>query len=177
MELTDNDFKAISVAGVAEILCRMLPVSTARHGSKIPGLLRMAAHRARTGQATSGATSIPQYLTAVRQMHQLVTGQSVPKLPFVDIVQRAYGKWEEEHFAREEVRCGVPATAMMEVYELGMRATDLRKLRDCAELIFAYLFNGLRESSTMSLETAIVSTTTEALYARVSIWKGRRASS
>lgn len=64
----------------------------------------------------------------------------------------------------------------MRVYELVLKTTDLRQLRDCAGLIFAYLFNGLRESSSMSLKADRVNFTTDALYARVSIWKGRRAS-
>lgn len=47
-------------------------------------------HEKELGKRKVGATSIPQYLTAVRQMHQLVIGVDVPKYPFVDMVQRAY---------------------------------------------------------------------------------------
>lgn len=58
---------------------------------------------------------------------------------------------------------------MMPVYELGLKTTDLRQLRDCAALLFAYLFNRLRESSSISLETERFKFKSETLYARVSV--------
>ena len=44
------------------------------------------------GTKKVSAYSIPQYLSAVRVMHQLFTGESVPHYPMVDILRRAYAK-------------------------------------------------------------------------------------
>ena len=44
------------------------------------------------GTKMFSASSIPQYLSAVRVMHQLFTGESVPHYPMVDIFRRTYAK-------------------------------------------------------------------------------------
>lgn len=106
----------------------------------------------------------------------LSVGVPLENFPFVDVVVRAYRKWEEENYPQHEVRVGVSAETMLAVYQLGMESVDLRTVRDCAALTFAYCFNGLRESSTMSLKESNVSISAEAMTTRVSIWKGRSAS-
>lgn len=135
----------------------------------------LKAERERDGRRVR-ATSIPQYLTAVRQMHQFVTATSLPRYPFVDIMMRAYSKWEEEYFPVDMVRVGIGADTMMLVFNLGMTTTDMHVLRDCAALVFCYQFNGRRESSVMSIPEENVVITAEAVHARVVIVKGRRAS-
>lgn len=45
------------------------------------------------GRRNVGSTSIPQYLTAVRQIHDMFTGTDVPAYLFVALVIRAYSRW------------------------------------------------------------------------------------
>lgn len=123
-----------------------------------------------------GATSIPQYISAVRRMHDLYTGRPLPSFPFLDSVIRAYGKWEESKYPRELVRCGMDAQKMLMIWNLGMRTPVLNMLRDCAVCVFSYCLNGLRESSTMTMETSKVRIEGNALTARLCYWKGRRVS-
>lgn len=137
------------------------------------GWLKMSKER---GTRSVGSSSIPQYLSAVRRMHELYTGRPVPTYPFVDVVIRAYGKWEEQQYPKESVRCGIDATIMLRVWNLGMHTPSLYMLRDCAVCVFTYCMNGLRESSTMSMEAVKVHFRDDELLARLCYWKGRRAS-
>lgn len=137
------------------------------------GWLKLSRER---GTRQVGVTSIPQYVSAVRRMHELYTGRAVPSYPFLESVIRAYGKWEEGNFPKELVRCGVDAQKMLMIWNLGMQTPLLSILRDCAVCVFAYCLNGLRESSTMTLEASKVHVQSDALTARLCYWKGRRVS-
>ena len=138
------------------------------------GWLKMSRER---GTRQVGASSIPQYLSAVRRMHELYTGRAVPVFPFLESVIRAYGKWEEAEYPKDLVRCGVDAEKMLRIWNLGMQAPTLGVLRDCAVCVFSYCLNGMRESSTMTLEASKVRAEGDALTARLCYWKGRKASS
>lgn len=137
------------------------------------GWLKMSRER---GTRQVGAASIPQYVSAVRRMHELYTGRAVPAYPFLESVTRAYGKWEEAKYPKDLVRCGVDAEKMLLIWNLGMMTPALSVLRDCAVCVFAYCLNGLRESSTMTLEANKVRVEGDTLSARLCYWKGRKAS-
>lgn len=149
-----------------------LPV-TEGHLVAFIGWLKLSRERGTRGV---GVNSLPQYLSAVRRMHELYVGRAVPHYPFVDVVVRAYGKWEEQHFPKDTVRCGVDATSALRIWSLGMRTSSLSVLRDCAASVFAYCFNGLRESSTMSMESQKVNFLDGSMSCRLTYWKGRRVS-
>lgn len=137
------------------------------------GWLRL--ERDRNGRK-AGAASLPQYLSAVRQMQLVLTGEQVPPYPFLNHVIRAYKKWEEEQHPSEEIRCGIPADSVQAIWALGMQSTSSMEVRDCCACVFAYCFNGLRESSVMSLLESQVTLTDDQVVARLSVVKGRQAS-
>ena len=57
-----------------------------------------------------------------------------------------------------------------------MKSQDLNVIRDAAMCVFAYSFNGLRESSVASLLANNVSFIADSMTARLSVVKGRAAS-
>ena len=149
-----------------------LPVTEA-HIIAFIGWLKIARDR---GERTVGSTSIPQYLSAVRQMQLVLTGEAVPSFPFVGHVLRAYRKWEEANHPAPDVRCGIPAEYVQRMWCLGMTTESLPTLRDCAVCVFAFCFNGLRESSVLSMQTAGVRIDEPVMSARLCVVKGRQAS-
>lgn len=108
-------------------------------------------------------------------MHELYVGRPLPSFPFVDFLVRAYGKWEEKQYPKETVRCGIDASAAQMIRSLGMQTSDMLMLRDCAAFIFSYCLNGLRDSSTMSIEASKVNFSRGSQSCRLSYWKGRKA--
>ena len=65
---------------------------------------------------------------------------------------------------------------MLQIWHLVMRNPTLSVLRECAVCVFAYYMNWLRESSTMMMKTAKVRIEGNDMTARLSYWKGRKAS-
>lgn len=57
---------------------------------------------------------LPQYLSAVRQIHLLRVGTPVPTFPKLYYVLRAYSKWEEENYP-QEVRVELSATNVQRI--------------------------------------------------------------
>lgn len=78
------------------------------------------------GKHKVSASSLPQYISAVRYMQELLLRNSVLSFPFVNLVIRAYGKWEEEVFPKENVRCGLLSVWCSET---GMGVGDVECLR------------------------------------------------
>lgn len=52
-----------------------------------------------------GSKSILQYLGAVRQSYLYLTGSPAPSFLYLDVVMRAYRRWEEASFPR--AKCAV----------------------------------------------------------------------
>ena len=100
-------------------------------------------------------------------MHELYTGRQLSSFPFLDSVIRAYGKWKEANYPRDLVRCGVDTQKMLMIWNFGMRTPVLSVLRDCVVCVFSYCLNGLRGSSTMTLEASKVHIGGNALTARL----------
>lgn len=46
---------------------------------------------------------------------------------------------------------GLPATHAQRIFHLGIQIRDLTQLQECSAIIFVYTFNGLRESTAMSM--------------------------
>ena len=109
-------------------------------------------------------------------MNDLYVGQPVPHYPFLDAVVRGYAKWEEQNYPKDRVRCGISAEVALRVWNMGMSTPVLATLRDCTAVVFAYCFNGLRESSVMTLLTSKVSFLPGSMSCRLSYWKGRQVS-
>lgn len=85
-------------------------------------------------------------------MHRMFIGTAPPAFQFSRIVLRAYAKWEEDKFPADAVRAGLSADAMLKIFNLGMTSTDLHTIRDFALILFAFLINGLQESSVLLLQ-------------------------
>lgn len=85
-----------------------------------------------------GSSSIPQYLSAVRQMQVVVLGTPVPSYPFVWNVLRGYLQWEGLNYPQPDVRCGVPASILQQIWSLGMETSNVAVLRNAAACVFAY---------------------------------------
>lgn len=128
------------------------------------------------GRRSVSSASIPQYLSAVRQMHQTTLGYAIPSFPLVAALIRGYSRWEEANFPKTEVRCGIPATIIQRIWGLGMSTSSPATLRDAASCVFAYCLNGLRESSVLSILPPNVSLDGNAMTARLSLVKGKQAS-
>lgn len=149
-----------------------LPVTEA-HMVAFIGWLKLSRER---GERCVSSRSIPQYLSAVRRMHLTLTGIAVPAFPYLDIVIRAYRKWEEGTFPQASVRCGLSADILQRIWALGMSSDDRDTVRECAACVFAFCFNGLRESTVMSVLCQNVTLTDDGIHVRVSMCKGREAS-
>lgn len=122
------------------------------------------------------SSSIPQYLSAVRQMKVMLTGLSVPEYPLLPHVLRGYEKWEAENFPTPSVRSGLSCSIMQRIWGLGMSSYVPQTVRDCAACVFAFCFNGVRDSSVMSIRSSNVSLTRLSMRARLSVVKGKVAS-
>lgn len=122
------------------------------------------------------STSLPKYLSFVRQMQLLLTGRAVPEIPLVTHILRAFKTWEEDQFPQARVRCGIPSTIMQRIWGLGIESDDIRVVRDCTACVFAFCFNGLLESSVMSILFEDVVVAADEILARLSVVKGRSAS-
>ena len=149
-----------------------LPV-TERHLIAFLGWIRS---QRKLGKRNISSTSVPQYLSAVRQMHTLITGESLPSFPFADLTLRAYRNWEEQYFPVEKVRCGLGAEKVQQIWALETTMNLPSTVRDCVVCVFAFCFNGLRESSVMSSETSKDWFQQDTLYAGAKVWKGRAVS-
>ena len=152
---------------------RMLLPATEAHFIAFIGWV---ASEREAGRRSVSAASLPQYLSAVRQMHLAVIGEAVPSFPMVWHVIRGFRKWEEANFPQRTVRAGVPASIVQRIWALGMETSSLSLLRDAAIVLFAYLLNGLRESSVASLKTSNIILTESNIVARLSVVKGQQAS-
>lgn len=151
---------------------RPLPVTEA-HFVAFIGWLTL--ERGRGGHQIC-SSSVPQYMSAVRQMQLTLTGVSVQSYPFVQHVLRAYKRWEEDKLPMSSVRCGISADSMQRIWGLGMSTTSIRMLRDTAACVLAFCFNGLRESSVLSLEEDAVVIHEMKITARLCVVKGQAAS-
>lgn len=93
-----------------------LPISEAH----LVGFIGWLALEREAGRRNVSSTSIPQYLSAARQMQIALTGLAPPQFPFVKHAHRAYKKWEEEDFPKLEVRMGITADVVQRIWYLGM---------------------------------------------------------
>ena len=74
------------------------------------------------------------------------------------------------------VRCGLSAAVLQRIWGLGMSTTSVSVLRDSAACVSAFCFNGLRESSVLSLQEDAVCINDFKVTARLSVVKGQSAS-
>ena len=103
------------------------------------------------GRRSVGSASIPQYLSAVRQMQLLLTGVPVTPYPMMVHVLRGYRRREELNFPQQTVRCGIRATLLKRICHLGLTTDTQSLLRDASMCVLSYIMNGLRESSVVSV--------------------------
>ena len=132
-------------------------------------------HCGEAGRRTVSSASLPQYLSAIRQMYLVLCGAPVPSCPFVWHVLRGYKRWEEDNLLRRDVRCGLSASTPQYIWAHGMGTNHLGILRDSAMCVFAFCMSALRESSVASLEAANVVLHPDYLTARLSVVKGQPA--
>lgn len=128
------------------------------------------------GRRRIGSTSIPQYITAVTQIHLMVLGVRLPKYLFFEFVRSSYIKWEGANFPNAEILSGLSAEIIRRVFTHWMSATDPGVARDCALLVLCFAFNGLRESSVIILRHDKAWFQGRNLFARCSVWRGQEVS-
>lgn len=150
----------------------VLPV-TEGHILSFIGWLALARQEKRR---SISSRSVPQYLSAVRQMQLVLTGVPVPAFPLLPHVLRVLERWEEDKFPPLDIRSGLSAEHVQRIWGMGMSASLLQTVRDCAVCVFAFCFNGLRDSSVMSIQAKDVRSDQMHLRARLSIVKGKFAS-
>lgn len=114
---------------------------------------------------------------AVLQHRQAVLVKSVPPYPVISRLARAYERWEEASLPQAAVRSGIAAERMNKIWGRGIKA-DARLLvvRDAAMCMFAYGFNGLRDSSVPYFATMDVDLRGAFVFTRLKVVKGRNAS-
>ena len=122
------------------------------------------------------SSSLPQYFSAVRQMQVILTGTLVRLYPFVANVTRAFARWEGKTYPQRKVRIGVAASVVQGIWRVVMQTGDPSRLRDVAMVMFAYCFNGLRESSVLILRADQVELHVNEMVARLSFVKGQMES-
>lgn len=119
------------------------------------------------GSRQVSAASLPQYVSAIRQLQIAMTKVPVPDFPMVPHVMRGYARLEEANFPQDEVRCGISADIMMKVWALSMSSPTLSTIRDCAASVFSFCFNGLRESTVMSIYASKVAFAEDTMAVRL----------
>ena len=149
-----------------------MPVS----GAHLIGFIGWLAQEREANRRRVGSTSLPQYISAMRQMQQVSMGVPVPNYAMVPVLLQAYGKWEEANFPQAAVRNGISSQVMHQVWGMGMSTQSPSLLRDAAVCLFAYVMNGLRESSVMTVTVENVDLSDEVISARLSKVKGKAAS-
>jgi hypothetical protein len=123
------------------------------------------------GRRSVAPSSLAQYLSAVRVMHQSITGRPPPDMPMVSVAVRAYGHWFEEDTPRSP-RLGVPAHVVLAVWRDGMSAASVAELQSATAIVLAFVL-GLRESSALSIPAGNVTLTADAVTVRLTVAKGR----
>lgn len=152
--------------------CQPLPVTEAH----LLAFVGWICEQREAGRRRIGASSIPQYIAAVRQRQVIGMGVQVPEYPLLPLMIRAYSRWEEAAHLLPEVRCGLSASQMCTIWEYAMQSTERKTVRDAAILMFAYCFNGLRESSVASMKFSDTEISDDSMTCRLSVLKGRSAS-
>lgn len=83
-------------------------------------------------------------------MQMMYVGDELPAFRFLKHVLRSYAQWEEEGF-RIGRQMWIGSDGSSEIWQLGMDTNKVSFLRVCELVVFAYSFNGVRESSFLSL--------------------------
>jgi hypothetical protein len=125
------------------------------------------------GRRSVAPTSLTHYLSAIRVMHQSITGQSLGDMPMVAVASRAYGHWYEEDAPRM-LRLGVPAHTVLSVWRDGMQTSSDAVLQSATTIVLTFVL-GLRESSVLSIAASNVDLTADAITVRLTMSKGRLA--
>jgi site-specific recombinase XerD len=150
-----------------------LPVSEA----SLLAFIGWLANERDAGRRSVSAVSLPQYLAAVKHMQQLLWGTAVPAYHTVPVALRAYARWEEGGQPTADQRIGVPATIAQAIWALGIDPeSSVQQVRDTALVTLSYCL-GLRESSAVSIRADAITIDATSLQCRLSIVKGRIASS
>ena len=144
-------------------MLRSLLLCQCREGHLI-GFIGWLEHDREANRRTVGSTSLPQYISAVRQMQQVSMGVPLPNYALVPVLLRANGKWEEAKCPQAVVLTGIASQVRQQVWGMGMSTQSLSLLRDAAVCLFAYAMSGLRESSVMTIIVEDVDPSDEFCY-------------
>lgn len=145
--------------------------------AKLLGFIGWLKDQRERSQRHVAGNSLPQYISAVRTTQRDILGEAPITSPMIALAVESYKKWEEEKYPVKDKRVGIPAEVIHAVYDLGMRSEDACTIRDSAMMVFAYAFNGLRDSSVASLRACDVRIGDDDATATLRVVKGRRASS
>lgn len=107
------------------------------------------------GRRSITSASMPQYLSAVRQMQMASLGYAVSSLPIISAAIRGYKKLEEENYHKSETRIGIFAVAIQKIWELCMSNYSPSQLRDSAACVFDFC---------MKLQSVVAASTLESDY-------------
>lgn len=94
------------------------------------------------------------YLSAVQQRELAELGVSVREFPPVPLMVGAYENLENESNLLPEVRCGLSAIQVRSIWQHGISSGKGATVRDTSLILFAYCFNGLRESLVVSVSAS-----------------------
>lgn len=86
-------------------------------------------------------------------MQVVLTGVPVPTFPLLSHELRGCERWREERFPPPDIRSLLSSEQVQRIWGMGMSVPLTQTVRDCAVCVFAICFNGLRDSSAMSIQT------------------------
>lgn len=84
--------------------------------------------------------SLPQYLSAISQYHELHYLPSPTKTPLVRALVRAYTRSVDSSSTTSAIRVGLPASVVRTILHTGMLATNCYDVGCCAATVFAFVF-------------------------------------
>ena len=128
------------------------------------------------GRRMVSHTSLIKYISGIKSTHEKLTGTSLPQMPTLKLATNAYKEWCDTRFPPRSRRIGISPDVAKAIFLYGMETTNIRGLRNCAEVIFAYTLSGPRDSSVSSLPTTHIVSNSDHLAVNPIYVKGHMAS-
>lgn len=118
-----------------------------------------------------GATSLPQYVTAISRYHAHHNLPSPTLTPLVKALMTAYARHDNEGVVEPATRVGLSATKMRDVVQFGLASLTSEETHAAAMVLFAFLFQ-LRDVSVAAVRASDITWTSDYIQVHVTRRKG-----
>ena len=119
-----------------------------------------------------GATSAPQYISAISRYHELHHIASPTRTPLVKALLNAYAKKHDASEVEERSRIGCDASLMRQILQFGLCSQDPIQVGACAMVTFAFIFQ-CRSISVANVSSSDVQITPGGVSVKITRRKGK----